>query len=55
MFEEMNTSMSIVIVVHGLLNVCVVFTAYHNHIRKSWWKLKHVGWEIVANAPMDPV
>ena len=43
MCEKMNTSLSVVIVVHGVLNVviaccnyCVVIAAYHNHIIKGW-------------------
>ena len=45
----------VVIVVRGFLNVCVVIAAYHNHFIKGWWELKHVGWELLAKAPMDPV
>ena len=47
--------LSVVTVAHGFLNVCVVNAAYDNHIIKGWWKLKHVGWELLAKAPMNPV
>ena len=47
--------LSVVTVVHDFLNVRVVIAAYHNHIIKGWWNLKHVGWELLAKAPMDPV
>ena len=48
------------IVLHCLLNVCVVIAAYHNHIIKVWWKLKHLlggnyGPELLTKAPMDHV
>ena len=43
------------IVVHGFLNVCVVIAAYHDHIIKGWWKLKDIGWELLAKAPIYPV
>ena len=41
MFEKMNTSFvsTVVIVVHGFINVCVVIVAFHN---QCWWKLKHI-------------
>ena len=42
MFEKINTSLSVVIFVHGFLNVCVLIAAYHNHIIKGWWKLKNM-------------
>ena len=40
--------LSVVIVVHGFLNVFVVIAAYHNYIIKGWWKLKHVVWDLLA-------
>ena len=43
-------------VMENILNVCVVIAGCHNHIIKGWWKLKkHVGWELIAKAPMDAV
>ena len=43
--------MSLMIVVHGFLNVVIV--AYNNYIMKGWWNLKHLGWELLAKAAMD--
>ena len=35
--------LSVVIAVHGFLNVCVVIAGCHNHIIiEGWWKLKHM-------------
>ena len=43
-------------VMENILNVCVVIADCHNHIIKGRWKLKkHVGWELLAKAPMDAV
>ena len=55
MFEQMNTSFVGDGCCSWFLNVCVVIAAHHNHIITGWWKLKQVGWELLAKAPMDPV
>ena len=36
-------------------NICVIISAYHDYIERGGWELKHVGWELLAKAPMDPV
>ena len=53
--KKMNTSLSVVIAVNGFLNGCVVIVAYIDHIIKGWWNFKHVEWELLAKAPMNPV
>ena len=55
MFEKMNTIFVSKDYCSWFFSVCVVIAAYHDHIIMSWWKLKHVGWELLAKAPMDPV
>ena len=32
-----------------------LIAAYNDHIIMGWWKWKHVGWELLAKAPMEPV
>ena len=34
--------LSVVIAVHGFLNVCVVIAGYHNHIIKGWSKFTNM-------------